>query len=134
MKKTLYYAEIYFKGHFIPWNVYRTGFKPDIPRMESEHLFPKLEDLEDAILRAKDECADGTIDEIRKESVEVYTCRDCGMEFGHDEMRESGECDPCYRAAAMGPNIPEGDLLEYFTGNPDPRKTEEYKKLKGKKS
>lgn len=104
MKKTLHYAEIYFNGHFIPWSVYRTGFKPDIPRMDSDHLFSSLEDLEDAILRAKDECAADAIDRICRESVEVYTCRNCGMEFGQDEMRESGECDPCYRASAMGPN------------------------------
>lgn len=102
MKKTLYFAEIYFKGHWAPWAIYRTGFKPDIPRMDSDHLFSSLEDLEDAISRAKDECVEGTIDEIRRESVEVYTCRDCGMEFGQDEIRESGECDPCYRAAEMG--------------------------------
>lgn len=103
MKKTLYFAEIQFKGHSIPWHIYQTGFKPDIPRMDSDHLFQSLEDLEDAISRAKDECEDGAIDFIRRESVEVYTCRECGMEFDLEEMHSDEECDPCYRAAAMGP-------------------------------
>lgn len=104
MKKTLYYAEIYFKGHFIPWSVYRTGFKPWSESISKTYLFDQLEELEDAILRAKDACMNEAIEEIRRQSVEVYTCRDCGREFDQEEMHTDDECDPCYRANAMGPN------------------------------
>lgn len=97
----LFYAEVHFKNSFYPWSVHRKGFTKDIPCMDSVYLFKDKEELEVAIQYALEECGDA-VDRVIREQIELFECRECGREYGPEDMREDNECDPCCRAAAMG--------------------------------
>jgi hypothetical protein len=98
----LFYAEVYFKSHFTPYYIHKGGFNSDIPCLSSAYLFGDRFELEDAITRAKDECEGENIAKIVVECVDLTECRECGIEHLPEDIMDSGECYPCFHAAAMG--------------------------------
>lgn len=98
----LFYAEVHFKNSFYPWSVHRKGFTKDIPCMDSVHLFSDRSELEAAIQSALEECGKNTVSRVDREEIELFECRECGREYGFEDMMDAGECYPCYHAAAMG--------------------------------
>lgn len=59
-------------------------------------------------------------------------CKKCTLAF-MPYFLKNGVCNGCKNPHLIVTEIPMTDALEYFTGNPDPRNSEEYKKLKAKK-